>query len=433
MRHREHAPSTNALAASTLPYRQILGSSAGHEPIDALLRELKPALERYRASPPPEAQSIFSLAGREDDLPQVLSLAEQWKKKYRTLLVLGAGGSGLSGKALAMLGPTGRPSAAGRGLHVLDNLDAATFPALLETLDLAQCCFLIISKSGTTVETIAQLHIILHLLQEKHIKDLAGRMAAVTIRGDNTLRKLAGSLAIPVLDHDPSLCGRFSILSSVGLIPAAFLDIDIRTLRNGAACGLQGNLQADPAMSAAAVGAALQIAMLRKKRNINLFMPYAEQLWGLALWWRQGWAESLGKKGKGSTPVISIGTADQHSQLQLFLDGPDDKFFTLLMTDCAGKGPRLPHNATLPCLAGHTLGDIVAAHQRATGETLERHGRPLRMFALTRADAFTFGALVMHFTLEIMFAAALLGINPFDQPAVEESKRLAHQYLTGKP
>lgn len=416
---------------SDLPYRQLIGRHAG-PPLEALVEQLAPVLEHYRTAPPPEAQAIFENAHREDDLPDIRRLANGWKEKADALVVAGAGGSGLSGKALAMLRCGLHCQATAPKLYVLDNLDGFTLPSLLKHLAPTRTAFLFISKSGSTLETCALALILLEYLKTAGVRDIAARTAVITRPGESPLRSLAAQHALPVLDHDPRLSGRFSLLSVVGLISAAFMDIDIDALRAGARHALAAGLHASPAHSPAALGAALQVAMLREGRNINLLMPYSEQLWGLALWWRQSWAESLGKNGQGSTPVVAIGTADQHSQLQLFLDGPDDKLFTLLLSRCAGQGMTLPSvEGPLSYLGGYTLGDLVAAQQHATAETLERYGRPVRIFEADTADAYTLGALIMHFTLEIIYAAALLGCRPFEQPAVEESKRLAHIYLTG--
>jgi glucose-6-phosphate isomerase len=150
----------------------------------------------------------------------------------------------------------------------------------------------------------------------------------------------------------------------------------------------------------------------------------------------QLWGESLGKNGKGTTPVASIGPVDQHSQLQLWLDGPRDKLFTIVSLDNSGKGPRLDVElaqlAGEPVFGGRTVGDLVAAQSRATADTLAKHRLPLREIKLKTLDAFTLGALMMHFMLETIFAGELFGVNTYDQPAVEEGKILAKRYLAGE-
>jgi glucose-6-phosphate isomerase len=162
-------------------------------------------------------------------------------------------------------------------------------------------------------------------------------------------------------------------------------------------------------------------------------MPYIDRLAPFGFWFRQLWAESLGKDGKGTTPVRAVGAVDQHSQLQLYLAGPADKLFTLVTLDQAGTGaafpPDLAQDGALAYLAGKRLGDLLAAEQRATVTSLLRNGRPTRVIHLARLDEERLGALFMHFMLETIIAADLLGVDAFDQPAVEEGKVLARQYL----
>ncbi len=153
-------------------------------------------------------------------------------------------------------------------------------------------------------------------------------------------------------------------------------------------------------------------------------------------WWVQLWAESLGKGGKGTTPIAALGPVDQHSQLQLYLAGPRDKLFTVITTAVAGRGPRLDKAlakaAGEPDFGGRRIGDLVDAQGRATADTLAKNGRPVRIMHVERLDERALGALLMHFMLETIIAARLLGVDPFDQPAVEEGKILAKKYLAGK-
>jgi glucose-6-phosphate isomerase len=162
-------------------------------------------------------------------------------------------------------------------------------------------------------------------------------------------------------------------------------------------------------------------------------MAYADRLERFTRWYVQLWAESLGKDGKGTTPVAAIGPVDQHSQLQLFIAGPRDKLFTVVTVDSAGRGPRIDADlariAGEPDFGGKTIGDLVAAQGRATAETLAKNGCPVRTMHLGRVDERSIGELLMHFMLETIIAAHLLGVDPFDQPAVEEGKILAKKYL----
>jgi glucose-6-phosphate isomerase len=212
-------------------------------------------------------------------------------------------------------------------------------------------------------------------------------------------------------------------------------ELDVAALRAGAGEALDACLNAaTPADSAPALGAAIAVG-LQEQRGIatTVIMPYLDRLQHFGLWFRQLWSESLGKDGKGTTPIRAMGTVDQHSQLQLYLAGPADKMFTLVTADVAGMGesvsPDLASDPSLAYLVNKRMGDLLDAEQRATEQSLIRNGRPTRRFHIARLDEKTLGALLMHFMLETIIAADLFGVNAFDQPAVEEGKVIARQYL----
>ncbi len=254
----------------------------------------------------------------------------------------------------------------------------------------------------------------------------------------NGLRDLLEPEGVAFLDHDTGVGGRFSALTNVGLLPAAILGLDIVALREGAAAALAPVLASEPAREVpAALGAALSIALAEEKgKTISAVMAYADRLEKFVKWYVQLWAESLGKDGKGTTPLAALGPVDQHSQLQLFIAGPRDKLFTVITTAVAGKGPaidpELASRAGEADFAGRPIGDLVAAQGRATAQTLAKNGCPVRTLHLETIDEKSLGELLMHFMLETIIAAHLLGVDAFDQPAVEEGKVLAKQYLAGK-
>jgi glucose-6-phosphate isomerase len=253
----------------------------------------------------------------------------------------------------------------------------------------------------------------------------------------NGLRALLAAHGIAMLDHDPGVGGRYSVLTNVGLLPAAALGLDIGRIRAGAAAALGPVLdRRPPGEVPAAVGAALAVALAETRgKCISVMLPYADRLERFSRWYVQLWAESLGKDGKGTTPVAALGPVDQHSQLQLFIDGPRDKLITVVTVANAGRGPRMPADlaglAGEPDFAGKTIGDLVDAEGRATAETLAKNGCPVRAIRLETLDEASLGQLLMHFMLETIIAARLLGVDPFDQPAVEEGKVLAKRYLAG--
>ena len=251
----------------------------------------------------------------------------------------------------------------------------------------------------------------------------------------NGLRDLLGKFRVPMLDHDTGVGGRYSALTNVGLLPAAMLGLDIAAVRAGAAIALAPVLTKKPATQVpAAVGAALSIALCESKwKAISVLMAYCDRLQRFTHWYVQLWAESLGKNGKGTTSLAALGPVDQHSQLQLFIGGPRDKLFTVITTDGAGSGPLMDGDlakfAGEPGFAGKSIGDLVAAEGRATVETLAKNGCPVLTIYISLLDEAALGELMMHFMLETIIAARLLGVDPFDQPAVEEGKVLAKKYL----
>ncbi|MCZ6605660.1 MAG: glucose-6-phosphate isomerase, partial [Alphaproteobacteria bacterium] len=300
-----------------------------------------------------------------------------------------------------------------------------------------------ISKSGGTVETLTQLSVLAPwLVAARSTPTLAGDAIAITEPTDNPLRRIGHHLDMTILDHDPKIGGRFAALSIVGLLPAMIAGVDASAVRNGAATVLAQALDAEsPAEVPPAVGAAIAVA-LTGTAPIFVMLPYLDRLSEFAMWYCQLWAESLGKDGQGATPVRALGTVDQHSQLQLYLDGPGDKYFTVLAADTRGLGDTgdidlLDVAGDLDYLKGRHVGDVLAAEQEATIDTLIASGRPVRVIRLSLdangpsdgLNAETMGGLMMHFMLETIIAADLMGVNPFDQPAVEAGKAKARDYL----
>jgi glucose-6-phosphate isomerase len=218
------------------------------------------------------------------------------------------------------------------------------------------------------------------------------------------------------------------------MLPALIAGLDATEIRAGADEALRAALNTTADNSPPAIGAALNVGLAtRRGVSQTVIMPYVDRLAPFGLWFCQLWAESLGKDGKGTTPIRAMGTVDQHSQLQLYLSGPADKMFTVVMSEVRGAGPRYDQSQlqdpALDWLAGRTMGDLLDASQRATAETLARNGRPTRIMNVPSIDERSIGGLLMHFMLETIIAADLFGVDPFDQPAVEEGKVLARQYL----
>ncbi len=409
--------------------------------IDASLTRATPALLRLKQLHIEGTLPLLQLPQRRDDLAPLRPIVADFRGRFADVVVLGTGGSSLGGQTLVALADLGfGPRHGAPRLHFMDNIDPETFAALLAAVDPAQTGFIAISKSGGTAETIAQLVVCFDWLsRSKPDAAMADHVVVLTEPHDNVLRRLATRYGFRTLDHDPGIGGRFSALSIVGLLPTLIAGLDAEAVRVGAASVLDATLAArTPKDSAPVLGAAISIALAQSHGiGITVLMPYVDRLAHFGLWFRQLWAESLGKEGRGTTPVRSMGTVDQHSQLQLYLAGPTDKMFSLILADAAGRGgtiaASIASDPDLAYLAGRTMGDLLDAEQRATAATLVRNRRPTRIFRLATLDERSLGALLMHFMLETMIAADLLDVNAFDQPAVEEGKVLARKYLSETP
>lgn len=398
------------------------------------LARAAPSLARLRAARDAGSLPHLTIAARRDDLAAIEAAAERLRAACDQVVLLGTGGSSLGARTLqALVGSDTSPR-----LQVLENVDPVTVERLLAGLDLARTGLVVVSKSGSTPETLSQFLILLAAMEAALDRAaLAERIVVVTESKDSPLTRLARDYGLACLDHDPDLGGRYSVLSVVGALPARILGLDVARLRAGAQAVLDATLDAAaPEDAAPALGAAVAIGLAeRRGLPMSVLLAYCDRLDPFVLWYRQLWAESLGKDGKGTTPVKALGTVDQHSQLQLYLAGPADKFYTVLTVGAAGEGPEIPaalaKAASLDYLAGRRLGDLFAAAGRATAETLVAERRPVRRLHLAKLDEESLGALFMHFMLETIIAADLLGVEPFDQPAVEAGKRLTRRYLEG--
>lgn len=416
-----------------MPYQQVFDSVSGG--LDAaawadVSKAVAPVATAVAARLEDGDLPALSVARRGDDLDVLAARAKVIAETSRDVLVLGIGGSSLGGQTLLALRNANhddRPN-----LHFVDNIDPTTWQAKLAGVDVNDLHIMAVSKSGGTAETLAQALIGASYL-EQHLgaAQVGERFTVITGPGDRPLRRFAQRIGAEVLDHDPEIGGRFSALSLVGLLPVMIAGLDAGAVRQGAASVL-ADFVADPAASAPALGAALATGLAERAGKTNqVVLTYADRLERLSAWHVQLWAESLGKGGQGTTPIPARGVTDQHSQLQLWLDGPRDKWVTVLGLDTTGQGPVIDTagDDDLAYLAGRTLGDLMAAEHQATVESLIAAGVPVRSFVLEQIDETALGALMAHFMLETVLAAGLMGIDPFGQPAVEDGKVRARARL----
>ena len=340
-----------------MPYKQNIDYCFGagrlkESDVKQLNREAAEGLGKVLDDVAAHRLPILSIASQTNDLPEIESLAGKIKSNFDNLVVLGTGGSSLCGHALSGY-MTGEFSARKPRVIFLQNIDPFTVDELFLSIDISRTAFLAISKSGVSIETLTQLSV---CLERAKNHDVAARFYIVTMPGDNPLRRIAAKLGIAVFDHDPNIGGRFSILSNVGLIPAIVSGMDVRKLRSGADHFLN-NMAGE-----AAISAAIHVALMRRNIWQNVLMTYPDRLEHLNIWYRQIWAESTGKNGTGSTPIKSLGTIDQHSQMQNYLGGRKDKFYNFITEDFAGLGDKLvSYDTESDYLSTHSLGDVISA------------------------------------------------------------------------
>ena len=381
----------------------------------------------------------------------ILATAKEIRKKFKYFVVLGIGGSALGPSmvynALCHLHYNELPASKRKGpkFYVEDNVDPVRMAALLDVIEPDKTCFNVISKSGATSETMTQYLIISDILQKAGVK-LSENMIFTTDACRGNLIKIDKSLGGKVKKYilPDGVGGRFSELCPVGLLPAAVLGVDIKGLLAGAAYmdGLcnKPTISHNPALACAA----LMYVTMKQGKNIHVLMPYSDNLKLIADWYCQLWAESLGKAvdydGKkvnaGTTPVKSLGVTDQHSQVQLYIEGPYDKVITFISVGKYACEMPIPHGCEdipdVGFLGGHTMEELIQAENKATAYALMMAGRMNYTINMPEVNAFTLGQLMYMLELQTAYAGAMLNINTFNQPGVENGKKATFALLGKK-
>jgi glucose-6-phosphate isomerase len=383
---------------------------------------------------------FFDMPGDAGMLGAFAEKATVVRQDFRNVVVLGIGGSalGLSCLAKATLPPFyNLRDEADRGaprLFVCDNIDPESFHALLSMLDPNETFVNVISKSGGTTETMSQFALARAWLEKGLGEKWKEHVAATTDPASGKLRAYAEEHGIDAFEVPPKLGGRYSVLSPVGLFPAACLGIDIEGVMKGAAAMAKRCETPDASDNPGyRVGAVNYLLSTAKGKFVSVMMPYSDRLLLFGDWYAQLWAESLGKQGRGQTVVKSLGATDQHSQIQLFMDGPNDKFLTFVGVnafDDEGSSIDKPF-PSFDYLKGRKLGDILRAEQRATSQALAKKGRPNMTVTVDRACPESIGELFMAFEVACAYCGALMEVNPFNQPGVELGKKLTKEILGG--
>lgn len=388
---------------------------------------------------------------QEEVCNEIISYVEEVKDKFDAFVVLGIGGSALG--PISVQQAINHPyyneiSREKRGgypkFYVADNVDPEKLVYLFETIDITKTMFNVISKSGSTSETMSQFMIIKEMLEKELGEKSKEHIVCTTDKENGNLVKIAKEEGYKTFTIPAGVGGRFSELTPVGLLPAAFCGINIKELLKGAA--VMDNMCKDDDIykNPAFMYGLLNYLTMKNGQNISVMMPYADSLKFIADWYAQLWAESLGKKydndGKevyvGSTPVKALGATDQHSQVQLYAEGPFDKIITFIGVDKFKKSITIPKiyedMPSLAFLGGVTQDDLIKTEQIATEYALLKAGKPNMTITLPEVNENTLGQLLYFFEVATAFTGELLNINAFDQPGVEEGKNATYAYF-GRP
>lgn len=387
---------------------------------------------------------------QDDIVENILETAKDIRKNYEYFVVLGIGGSALGPiaafQAICHLHYNDLPKRKRKGpkFYVEDNVDPERMEALLDVIDVEKTMFNVITKSGSTSETMTQYLIINDILTKKLGDKAKDHIIATTSKSAGNLIKIAVKEEYKTFYIPDGVGGRFSELCPVGLLPAAVVGIDIKALLAGAKFMMEqcdsDNAKKNPALMAAA----LQHLAMNKGKNIGVMMPYADGLKFIADWYAQLWAESLGKNktldGKdcnvGQTPVKSLGVTDQHSQVQLYAEGPFDKVITFIGVDEYRSDVKIPNGCeeypNVNFLCGHSMNELIQAERMATEYAVTKAGKLNYTIMLPQLNEYTLGQLLMYFMLQTAYAGALLNIDTFNQPGVEEGKNATYALL-GRP
>ena len=428
----------------------IDGHGLDRKDLDELARDRFSAVhESVRRQRAAGRFGFFELPDGGEVVDSIAQFAEGAGQAFENVVVLGIGGSALGAISLrsALLGSSWNELSSEERewypkLYVIDNVDPDTLGPFLKRLDLTRTLFNVVSKSGSTAETAAQFLVVRAMLENELGDGYRRHLVFTTDPESGVLRSIADDEGIVSLPVPTNVGGRFSVLSAVGLLPAALVGVDIATLLAGARdmrerCETP-ELNANPA---GLLAAALYLADTRRNCHVHVMMPYSDRLRDSAVWFRQLWAESLGKRSGddgrisvGPTPVAAVGATDQHSQLQLYAAGPYDKVIIFLIVQQSEEELEIPEApsgyASISYLSGHTLGELLRTEAEATQEALTRAGRPNLAIDFPRLSARELGEYFMLWEIATVYAGELYGVDPLDQPGVELSKQLVREKLS---
>ncbi len=387
---------------------------------DKLFLDCEKAIKKLRQEIHDKKLPALNIVEESDDLQQIIDIAN-YAKNYQKTVIIGVGGSSLGGKALCALKLQNK-------VDFIESIDPVKLWQYLENIDLKNTLFIVISKSGETIETICQTLIIIDLLKKNNF-EITKNFIFITESVNSSIGRIATELKSQILFHNPKIGGRYSCFSIVGLLPALIVGLDIFKIREGANIILQDFLKNDDLMHSSL----LQLNIYDNGFINNVMMPYIDDLKNYTDWYRQLQAESLGKNSLSFTPINSMGTVDQHSQLQLYLEGKKDKFFTFIVSATHSHDFLISDlNNCQTLFSNKKLSQILAIEYQTTIQTLVDKFLPVRIFTINNLDEKTIGALMMQMFLETIIMGYSMKINPYDQPAVEIRKEMAKNILKKK-
>lgn len=313
----------------------------------------------------------------------------------------------------------------------MENIDSDSCEFLFKKIDYKNTAFLTISKSGETIECISNTLLLIKIVQEKLNKSAIKEhfFFLTEEKENNLLLELAKIFEIKTINHNKNIGGRFSYLSNVGLIPACIAGFDIKKIRSAAEVVLDYFFQEKDNFILSIC--AKQYELYNNGIKSSVVMPYTEKLKNLSEWYRQLWAESLGKNSFGVIPVNAIGTTDQHSQLQMYMDGARIFFYTFITSNNRNNNLKITSDFSkkFSYLNNKTLDEIMTIEAKSTIEVLNRRNLPIRIFEMHEISEASLSQLMMQYILETLVVAKMQNINPFGQPAVEERKKLAREMI----
>ena len=358
-----------------------------------------------------------------ESIKNIEEISNKFSQNKNRYIIFGTGGSSLGARTLVSSQKNKNK------VDFYDNIDPIYFENAFKDINFTDTGFIIISKSGHTPETLSQFGSVIELAKKNNLlEEFFSNCLVITEFKESPLFNIAKSKNCPMMEHAKDIGGRYSVFSNVGLIPAILSGFDIRKFRNGALSIIKSKNNE----SFLTLG---KIFKFNTKFNYtsNVLMTYSDYLFYFGKWYLQLWAESIGKDNKGITAIHSIGTTDQHSQLQLYLEGPKDKFFTFYTTNHKNKGLHINNDIlkenNLEYIAGKTMGDLMNAEQKATLDTLRNNNFSYREIFIPEINEEILGSIMALSVYETIASCIYFDVNPFNQPAVEQVKKITKEYL----